>query len=99
MQTGLTISVILLIVNIVNLALYGMDKYFAIQKMYRIPERVLLTVSMLGGGIGGLAAMNFFRHKTHKWYFWAVNIVGTVVALLLLFLLTGTKFNLDDFLP
>ena len=34
--------------------------------MWRTPEAVLLTLSLLGGSIGALAGMRFFHHKTRK---------------------------------
>ncbi|HMN12938.1 MAG TPA: DUF1294 domain-containing protein [Bellilinea sp.] len=98
MTTGLSTEIILLLINLINFVLYGLDKFFAIRKMYRIPERILLTISLLAGGIGGLAGMNLFRHKTHKWYFWVANLIGIGIALFLLFKLAGVRINLQDFI-
>ena len=33
---------------------------------WRIPEKTLITIAMIGGCIGGIAGMYMFRHKTHK---------------------------------
>ena len=33
---------------------------------WRIPENTLLLPVLLGGGIGGIAGMYVFRHKTKK---------------------------------
>ena len=65
--------------------MYGLDKLFAINGMWRIPEVFLLFGSFLGGAIGGGAAMLLFRHKTRHWYFAVINIVGVIwqVALLI----------------
>ena len=45
------------------------DKRKAIKHRYRIPEKTLFLVSLLGGSIGTLAGMYLFRHKTKHWYF------------------------------
>ena len=73
--------------SLVAFFLYGEDKRRAKKKKWRIRESVLLGVSLLGGAVGALIAMNFFRHKTKHWYFWAVGIVGLALqaALLVLF--------------
>lgn len=36
---------------------------------WRIPEKVLFGVSLLGGSAGTWAGMYLFRHKTKHWYF------------------------------
>jgi len=50
----------------INFLLFGYDKFQAKRNGWRIPERVLLGLTILGGGIGGLAGMLVFRHKTRK---------------------------------
>ena len=56
--------------------LYGADKRRARRKEWRISEKTLLLISFFGGALGGLAAMQLFRHKTKHWYFYAVNLLG-----------------------
>ena len=46
------------------------------RNVWRIPEKVLLGLSFFGGAAGGYAAMFLCRHKTKKWYFHAVNLLG-----------------------
>ncbi|WP_127534767.1 DUF1294 domain-containing protein [Paenibacillus kobensis] len=51
----------------VNIILWGMMKYDKEQARRhhrRIPERRLLTVGLIGGAFGGMAAMRTYRHKT-----------------------------------
>jgi len=43
---------------------------------WRIPEKSLLGLTLFGGGIGGLAGMLLFRHKTRKNIFWVTAFVG-----------------------
>ena len=60
----------------VTLVLYALDKIKAQNGLWRIPEKVLLGFSLLGGAVGGLLGMNLFRHKTKHWYFWVLNVIG-----------------------
>ena len=60
------IIIYLLIVNIVTFLSMGIDKYKAKKGKWRIQEKTLLTLVVLGGGIGGIAGMYVFRHKTQK---------------------------------
>ena len=60
-------------VNLVTLALYGIDKARARRGKWRIPEKTLLLLPLLGGSVGALAGMHLFRHKTKHWYFrWGI---------------------------
>ena len=47
----------------------GLDKRKAKKHSFRIPEKVLLTLSFLGGSLGTLIAMHCFHHKTQKTIF------------------------------
>lgn len=73
-----------IIMNIVGMAIMGIDKSKAKRHAWRIPETTLFLVSFLGGSIGTWAGMYLFRHKTKHWYFVigmpAVFIFHTVVA-------------------
>ncbi len=57
------------IMNILGVAVMGIDKYKAQHKLWRIPEKTLFLVSILGGSIGTWAGMYLFHHKTKHWYF------------------------------
>ncbi len=50
--------------NLLGFALMGIDKKKARNREYRIPERTLWGVAILGGAIGAYIGMNTFRHKT-----------------------------------
>lgn len=58
-----------IIANIVGLSVMGIDKRRAICHKWRISEKTLFLVSILGGSIGTWAGMYLFRHKTKHWYF------------------------------
>ena len=44
----------------------GIDKRKAMKGRWRIPENTLLMFTILGGGIGTIAGIYFFRHKTQR---------------------------------
>ena len=56
-------------VNLATLAVYGIDKAKAKRGAWRIPERTLFLLPLLGGSLGALLGMQLFRHKTQLWYF------------------------------
>lgn len=77
-------------VSIVAFLAYAIDKNKAKRGAWRVPEKVLLTLSLIGGAAGGYLAMHTVRHKTRKWYFHAVNVIGLAwQGCLLMFLLTA----------
>ena len=60
---------ILIALNLVAFALYGLDKLKAKRGAWRIPEATLLLIAALGGSLGALLGMELFRHKTKHWKF------------------------------
>lgn len=65
-------------INIISFCLYGIDKFLAVKKFWRISEKCLLLFSIFGGVIGSVLAMLIFHHKTKKIKF-KVNYVILVV--------------------
>lgn len=61
--------VYLLLINLIAFFLMGADKKKAKQNAWRISERTLFLAAVLGGSIGAILGMWFFRHKTKHWYF------------------------------
>ena len=53
---------------------YWLDKKLAKKDKRRVPERVLLTWSILGGAPGAVLAMVAFRHKIRFPTFWLVQM-------------------------
>ncbi|MCL2112944.1 MAG: DUF1294 domain-containing protein [Streptococcaceae bacterium] len=75
---------ILLAWNIIVFGFYAVDKYKAVHHLWRIPEKVLLTEAVIGGGLGAILAGQICHHKTRKWYFWLAWIIGVIVDILLI---------------
>ncbi|MDO4340216.1 MAG: DUF1294 domain-containing protein [Eubacteriales bacterium] len=59
----------LVLINIIAFAVYGLDKRYARQSKWRIPERRLLLLAVAGGALGAFAGMRIFHHKTQKMKF------------------------------
>ena len=68
-----------LAINAVTFGLYGVDKRRARRGAWRIPERTLLMLTWLMGGVGAFLGMRTFRHKTKHLAF---QISAPVAALL-----------------
>lgn len=60
------ILIYLLIINIAAFLAMYIDKRRAKWGKWRTKESTLFTLVLLGGGIGGIAGMYTFRHKTKK---------------------------------
>jgi uncharacterized membrane protein YsdA (DUF1294 family) len=63
-----------ILTNAIGVMVYGFDKMAARSRSWRIPEKTLFAISVLGGCLGAMGAMILFRHKTRHLSFWAVNI-------------------------
>ena len=59
----------LIVINSLCFLTYGYDKWRAKNNKRRISEFNLLLLAGIGGTIGGLIGMNFFKHKTNKFSF------------------------------
>ena len=69
----------LLGVNLVTFLVYGIDKMAAKLQKWRISEKFLLSMALIGGSAGALLGMQSLRHKTKKAKFY----IGVPVILLL----------------
>ena len=56
----------LFLINIVTFLAFASDKRRAARRRWRIPEKTLLGLSLIGGATGGIIAMYCFRHKIRK---------------------------------
>ncbi len=65
----LVLTVYLTIMSLVGFTIMGIDKRKAVKHAFRISEKTLFIIQILGGAIGGTIGMYTFRHKTKHWYF------------------------------
>ena len=82
------VLVYLIIVNVLGLVLFGIDKWKAQHAQWRISELTLLTVAAIGGSIGSWFGMKMWHHKTlHKKFKYGIRLIMMVQFALLLFAL------------
>ena len=63
------IIIYVIAINLIAFLEMYIDKRRARNANWRIKESTLFTLVLLGGGIGGIAGMYTFRHKTKKMQF------------------------------
>ena len=56
----------LIIINFIAFFLYGLDKRKAQKNRWRITEKTLIGIAVIGGSLGAFTGMKLFRHKTKK---------------------------------
>ena len=56
----------LLLIKIATFLAFAIDKRKAVKRKWRIREKTLLGLSLIGGSAGSLIAMYLFRHKIRK---------------------------------
>ena len=73
---GTVLLVWLAVINLVTFAVYGIDKAKAKRGAWRVPEKTLFLLPLLGGSLGALLGMKVFHHKTKHWYFvWGIPLI------------------------
>lgn len=69
----------LILVNIFGYIICWYDKMQAIHRKYRVSEKFLFAVAMVGGAFGIYLAMQIFRHKTkHRTFTTGIPLFGAV---------------------
>ena len=78
----------LVLINAAAFLLMLIDKQKARRGAWRIPEATLIGTAILGGGIGAIAGMRLFRHKTKHPKFYlglpailAVQIISAIAII------------------
>ncbi len=70
------ILVYLVVMSVVTFFVYGIDKWKAQHKRWRIPESVLLGLAAVGGSVGAWLGMQVWHHKTqHKKFKYGVPAI------------------------
>ena len=67
--TTRNIVIYFIIINIIGFLVMYIDKQKAKKGKWRIPEKTIFIITVLGGGIGTISGMYTFRHKTQKLHF------------------------------
>lgn len=75
----LTFIIYLVFINLVGFFIMAIDKTRAIKHKWRISEKNLISISIVGGSIGILCGVHILRHKTkHKKF---TVLVPSILAL------------------
>lgn len=86
------IIVYLIILNVVTFLVFGLDKWKAKRRKWRVREAALLLLAVLGGSIGAWVGMYVWHHKTlHKKFRYGVPLILLAQIVLLLFCSCGSK--------
>ena len=87
------VIIYIVVINIIAFLAMFIDKKKAQHGSFRISEKALFTLVLLGGGIGGIAGMYTFRHKTKKLKFTigfpTILILETLAVIYFLFFNKG----------
>ena len=77
-------AIYIIVLSVITFFTYAIDKAKARKGEWRIPEKILLGLSFIGGACGGILAMYSVRHKTKHWYFTAINVISIGIHLFIL---------------
>lgn len=66
MEIRVVVLVYLAVMNLAAFAAFGWDKSKARWDGWRIPEKTLLGLALIGGSVGAWCGMKVFRHKIRK---------------------------------
>lgn len=82
--TTKNIIIYLVAINLFGLLIMFIDKRKAIKGSWRIPEKTLFIIALIGGSLGTTAGMYLFRHKTKKLKFTVGFIVIIIIQIILI---------------
>lgn len=73
----------LISLNLITFFAYGWDKRAARNNNWRVPERTLHMMSLVGGTLGAAIGQRYFRHKTRKSGFQIIFIMTFILQLII----------------
>lgn len=98
----------LLIINIIALLSYGVDKAKAKYHRWRISEKTLILLAIIGGSIGAILGMLIFHHKTTKALFkYGIPLIIVIQILIIIYIikdmnlcscLINSYFNINSYI-
>lgn len=81
----------IVIINGYGFVVMGIDKWKAAKGKYRVPEKAMFAIALIGGGAGIYGGMKFFHHKTlhnkFKYGIPAILIVNIICIVYILYML------------
>ena len=85
------IFVYIVFTNILLFTLMAIDKQKAKLRQWRISEKTLFILALIGGSIGGILGMYTFRHKTQKPQF-VIGFPVILICEIILFIYIWIKY-------
>ena len=77
-----------IIINIIGIIIMGIDKNYAKKHKWRIAEKTLWRIAIIGGACGTTIGMKVFHHKTqHPNFKWGFPILALLDLVLFYFIL------------
>lgn len=81
-----------IVINVITLLMYGIDKWKAKHSKWRIPEATLLIMAAVGGSIGAWTGIKLFHHKTlHKKFKYGVPAIFLIQLGIVVFVYLKTN--------
>ena len=81
-----------IVINVITLLMYGVDKWKAKHSKWRIPEATLLIMAAVGGSIGAWTGIKLFHHKTlHKKFKYGVPAILILQLAIIVFIYLKTN--------
>jgi uncharacterized membrane protein YsdA (DUF1294 family) len=81
-----------IVINVITLLMYGIDKWKAKHSKWRIPEATLLIMAAVGGSIGAWTGIKLFHHKTlHKKFKYGVPAILILQLTIIVFIYLKTN--------
>ena len=81
-----------IVINVITLMMYGIDKWKAKHSKWRIPEATLLIMAAVGGSIGAWTGIKLFHHKTlHKKFKYGVPAILILQLTIIVFIYLKTN--------
>ena len=81
-----------IVINVITLMIYGIDKWKAKHSKWRIPEATLLIMAAVGGSIGAWTGIKLFHHKTlHKKFKYGVPAIFLIQLGIVVFVYLKTN--------
>ena len=75
-------------INLIAFIVMGVDKSKAKKGKWRISEKTLISIAIIGGSCGMLIGMYYFRHKTkHNLFTIGIPIILTIQIILIVYFL------------
>lgn len=87
MRFPLILILYFILINIISISMFYIDKQRAIKHQWRISESALLLSAFIGGSFGAAAGMKIFRHKTKHPKFYI--LVPALLIVHILIIITG----------